>query len=166
VVKAFALKPSEPDEAWGSGSSCGAGCGFGWSVIVLDEDAREDDEGRRTAVEESSAAASCAGWGGGEGDESGFAMRRPPSDCERLRSPFIVARTRNSHSHWADAQRSGESVWLRGPAGVGAEERADGQAASQFSKREGRMRELRELRDGVGPGGQRVMRRRRRRRRR
>lgn len=91
VEKAFGLKPSDPVAGWGSGMKCGGADGLGLSVMVLDEDACEgDDEGRGAA----GGRLSVGGCGGGEGEDgssSGFAMRSPPRDCERLRSPFIMA---------------------------------------------------------------------------
>jgi hypothetical protein len=61
--------------------------------MVLDDEAREgDDDGWGAA---SAACAGGCGCGGEAGDalssSSGFAMRSPPRDCDRLRSPFIVA---------------------------------------------------------------------------
>jgi len=70
--------------AWGGGGSRGRGL----SVMVLDDEARECEDGGCGA----------AFWGAGGGkvaggalsSSSGFAMRRPPRDCDRLRSPFMV----------------------------------------------------------------------------
>jgi hypothetical protein len=78
-------------------------CCLGCSVLVTvysDDDACEggDGGGKVAAVAEAETAAvglSAKGWGGdstGElGLSSGLAMRSPPRDCERLRSPFIVS---------------------------------------------------------------------------
>jgi hypothetical protein len=87
VEKRLGLKPRAPDADWGSGStgdwrSCSfAGCCSCFlSVTVLADDACEGESLRFT--------------GGGEGalesSSSGFAMRRPPSDCDRLKSPFMA----------------------------------------------------------------------------
>tara|TARA_R110002003_G_scaffold878_16_gene21794 strand:+ start:3807 stop:4004 length:198 start_codon:yes stop_codon:yes gene_type:complete len=64
--------------------------------MVLDDEACEgDDDGRGAAL----ASAGCCGGGGVPYalSSSGFAMRSPPRDCDRLRSPFIVAAT---GQHW------------------------------------------------------------------
>lgn len=65
-------------------------------MMVLDDEARECDGAGGGAA---ALWVACGGGGGGEdaGDalssSSGFAMRRPPSDCDRLRSPFMVGGT-------------------------------------------------------------------------
>src|SRR5205823_1450480 len=89
--KAFGLKPSGLDSGCDSGSRCEGICCFCFSVMVLDDDACEGDDGGPTAA---SSCFSAGCWGGGEGEprsSSGFAMRNPPRDCDRLRSPFIMA---------------------------------------------------------------------------
>jgi hypothetical protein len=92
VVKVFGSKPSEPSVDWGSGTSCGGAGGLGVSVMVLDDDACEGDDDGRGAWGRALALSAGRG-GGGEGEDrssSGFAMRSPPRDCERLKSPFII----------------------------------------------------------------------------
>lgn len=59
--------------------------------MVLDDEAPDGDEVGRGAILWLSA---CDGGGEEVGDassSSGFAIRSPPRDCDRLRSPFIVA---------------------------------------------------------------------------
>lgn len=90
VEKVFGLNPSDPDTGWASGSRWEGICCRCFSVIVLEDDACEGDDGGRAAAVWLSAGC----WGGGEGElgsSSGFAMRSPPRDCDRLRSPFIMA---------------------------------------------------------------------------
>ena len=95
LAYALGLTPSEA--AIGCSRSSIYGCGeyegswaLGFSVTVLD-DVREGDNGGGGA-----AFGLSTGWrcGGGEAASSssvsGLAMRRPPSVCDRLRSPFIV----------------------------------------------------------------------------
>jgi hypothetical protein len=77
-------------------------CCLGCSVlgrVYSDDDACEGGDGGAKVVAAVAAVAavglSANGWGGdstGElGLSSGLAMRSPPRDCERLRSPFIVS---------------------------------------------------------------------------
>jgi hypothetical protein len=65
-------------------------------VTVFDDEAREGDGGD---VAISWAWLDCC-EGGGESSSSGFAMRSPPSVCDRLRSPFIVAASGTGQQHW------------------------------------------------------------------
>jgi hypothetical protein len=59
--------------------------------MVLDDEAREGDDDGWSAA--SAARTGCCGGDAGDAlsSSSGFAMRSPPRDCDRLRSPFIVA---------------------------------------------------------------------------
>jgi hypothetical protein len=88
IKKSSGLKPREPNE---DGSSCPTERSpfiLGLSVTVLVVEC-EDDGGFCDEMD----SASFAGAGGGEGDglsSSGFAIRNPPKDCERLISPFMV----------------------------------------------------------------------------
>jgi hypothetical protein len=70
--------------------------GRSW-VTVFDDEARVGEGGDGGDVVSS--------WllcwvGGGESSSSGLAMRSPPSVCDRLRSPFIVAATGTGQQHW------------------------------------------------------------------
>jgi hypothetical protein len=68
--------------------------------MVLDDEAREGDDDDRGAASSLSSGGCCCCCGGEAGDalsSSGFAMRSPPRDCDRLRSPFIVAA---AGQHW------------------------------------------------------------------
>lgn len=88
VEKSFGSKSSNPDVDCDSGRAWELACSFCWSVTVLDDDCDGDDGGRACDVCNSP----CC-WGGGEGEptsSSGLAMRSPPRDCDRLRSPFIM----------------------------------------------------------------------------
>jgi hypothetical protein len=92
VPKAFASMPSEPSAECGSARPSGGSRRGCVSVTVLDDEACEGALGGRGAALWSS----CVGCGDEAGDalsSSGFAMRSPPRDCDRLRSPFIVAAT-------------------------------------------------------------------------
>jgi hypothetical protein len=90
-VKVLGLNPSDPDAGCASGSRWEGICCLCFSVIVLDDDAREGDDAGRSAAGGWVLSAGCDGGGDGELiSSSGFAMRSPPSDCDRLRSPFIV----------------------------------------------------------------------------
>jgi len=96
VPKALALIPSEPSAGCCSGRASGGsrdgGCNCCLSVTVLDDEAREGDDAGRGAAP--SLFRACGDASDGDGDaqsSSGFAMRSPPRDCDRLRSPFIVA---------------------------------------------------------------------------
>lgn len=113
--KAFGLKPSDEDSC-ASGSRCVGACGFGCSVAVMVfiEDAREGGDGGGRAAA-AAVGLSADGWGGGSmgelGFSSGFAMRSPPSDCERLRSPFIMAGVLANAQRARAAVAADERAW-------------------------------------------------------
>lgn len=96
--KALGLTPSRLP-VLGSSRWADVSWGLGRSVTVLDDEARDGDDGGRGAAPGASAAG-CRGAGGGDGSSSssGFAIRSPPRACERLKSPFMVT---------AAGQRSG-----------------------------------------------------------
>lgn len=87
-------------KALGATSELGAGCGSVrsrgrsrgrcFSVMVLEVEACDGDDDRWGAARWLT---DCC-WGGGTAASSplsGFAMRSPPSVCDRFMSPFIVA---------------------------------------------------------------------------
>jgi hypothetical protein len=90
--------PSVEDSRTASGSRCAgvwiSGCST-LGIVYSDDDACEggDGDGRVEAAGAVRPSPSVSGWGciGELGFSSGLAMRSPPRDCERLRSPFIVA---------------------------------------------------------------------------
>lgn len=92
-------KPSDEGSCAISGIKCVGDCCFGWSVlgrVYSDDDACEGGDGEGRVEAAAAGVSSACGWDDGSIGErefsSGLAMRSPPRDCERLRSPFIVSR--------------------------------------------------------------------------
>jgi hypothetical protein len=70
--------PDECEEIVGRPSSAGGSAAGAWGEVSAgnDEDEEDDDDATATAASSSSL--------------SGLAIRRPPSDCDRLKSPFMA----------------------------------------------------------------------------
>jgi hypothetical protein len=89
-VKALGAIPNEPCVDCCSVRSGGRSRGWAFSVMVLEVEPCDGDDDRWGAAR----CVSDGGCGCGTDDSSpssGFAMRSPPSVCDRFMSPFIVA---------------------------------------------------------------------------